>query len=150
MNTIALPAAQKSAQKSAQLANARRILQPYEGIVDWYVMPSTDAAPKMPDNYFDYIHVDARRDYCAVTEDLERYWPTLRPGGIMAGHDFVTATEANAIVGPLEDWSKCENGTVHDRAVQRAVEDFAKARNLEITLTQEGFDTWLIHKPYDE
>ena len=31
----------------------------------------------------------ARHDYCGVKEDLETYWPKLRRGGILAGHDYL-------------------------------------------------------------
>jgi hypothetical protein len=30
-----------------------------------------------------------RHDYCGVMEDLVAYWPKLRSGGIIAGHDYV-------------------------------------------------------------
>jgi hypothetical protein len=30
-----------------------------------------------------------RHDYCGVKEDLENYWPKLKRGGIIAGHDYL-------------------------------------------------------------
>jgi hypothetical protein len=54
------------------------------------------------DEYFDYIYVDARHDFKGVWEDLVAYWPKLKVGGIMAGHDYVTNDD-----GPLaskQDW----------------------------------------------
>uniref|UniRef100_A0A7S4F8U5 Class I SAM-dependent methyltransferase n=1 Tax=Chrysotila carterae TaxID=13221 RepID=A0A7S4F8U5_CHRCT len=35
------------------------------------------------DSYFDFIYVDARHDYLGVKEDLESWWPKLRPGGVI-------------------------------------------------------------------
>lgn len=31
------------------------------------------------------LHTIPRHDYCGVLEDIELWWPKLRPGGIMAG-----------------------------------------------------------------
>ena len=134
--------------KNSYLKEAKGRLRKYKRITDWYVMRSTDAAKRFQDNYFDYIYVDARHDYCAVTEDIAYYWPKLRPGGVMAGHDFVTAKEAMDALGPQQDWSKCEDGTINARAVRGAVEDFATKHSLRIKVTKEPFPTWLIQKPY--
>lgn len=113
-------------------------------------MRSVDAAPKINDSDFDYVYIDARHDYCAVKEDINAYWPKLRPGGILAGHDFIDAPSAMEKLGPEEDWSRCEDGTLEPRAVKGAVEDFAAKEGLYIVTTHEGFDTWLIQKPYDD
>lgn len=121
------------------------------GITEFFQMRSIDAAPLLKDGYFDYIYIDARHDYCAVQEDIEAYWPKVRPGGILAGHDYITAPEAMAVLGQerMEDWSRCEDGREEPRAVKGAVDDFAAKHGLEIVATHEGFDTWLIQKPYE-
>ncbi len=36
----------------------------------------------------DLIFIDARHDYDSVLEDIRLWWPRVRPGGILAGHDF--------------------------------------------------------------
>lgn len=50
---------------------------------------SKDAARLIPDGELDYVYLDARHDYEGVMGDLERYYPKVRTGGILAGHDFV-------------------------------------------------------------
>lgn len=35
----------------------------------------------------DFVFVDADHSMKAVLKDLDHYWPKLKPGGIMAGHD---------------------------------------------------------------
>ena len=41
----------------------------------------------------DFVYLDARHDFCAMIEDLEAYWPLVAPGGILAGHDYMTSPE---------------------------------------------------------
>lgn len=50
---------------------------------------SVQEALKFPDNSLDFVYLDARHDYEGVKEDLHAWWPKLKPGGVMAGHDFV-------------------------------------------------------------
>jgi predicted O-methyltransferase YrrM len=77
----------------------------------------------VPDGHFDFIYVDARHDFKGVYEDLHSWWPKLRVGGIMAGHDYVAQND-----GPQQsnqDWTtnydgtKDETGTVVKGAVDR-------------------------------
>jgi predicted O-methyltransferase YrrM len=47
---------------------------------------SSEAASQFSDASIDFIYMDGRRDYCAVLQDLELYWPKVRSGGIMSGY----------------------------------------------------------------
>eukprot|EP00197_Chlamydomonas_leiostraca_P004665 CAMPEP_0202866250 /NCGR_PEP_ID=MMETSP1391-20130828/7284_1 /ASSEMBLY_ACC=CAM_ASM_000867 /TAXON_ID=1034604 /ORGANISM="Chlamydomonas leiostraca, Strain SAG 11-49" /LENGTH=268 /DNA_ID=CAMNT_0049546183 /DNA_START=279 /DNA_END=1082 /DNA_ORIENTATION=+ len=89
-----------------------------------------DALQFIP-GHVDFIYVDARHDYCGVMEDLTMYWPKLRPGGIMAGHDYNTALD----VWPDQDWALCMNGTKIYSAVQGAVNDFMVRHGLTLSVT---------------
>lgn len=95
----------------------------------------------------DYIYVDARHDYCGVLEDIEAWWPKLRPGGIMAGHDFETAPDVAQI--SKQDWSVCGDGSIHPGAVVGAVNDFFTKLNMQVTVTyrEKSFNTWIVRKP---
>lgn len=57
-------------------------------IRDW----SDKAAIHIPDASLAFVHLDATHERFAVLQDLKAYWPKLRPGGIMSGHDYL-ATE---------------------------------------------------------
>lgn len=37
----------------------------------------------------DFVYIDARHDYASVKDDLLTWYGKLRPGGIIAGHDYL-------------------------------------------------------------
>ena len=49
---------------------------------------SVASAARFPDNYFDFIYIDALHTYNATKDDMDAWWPKLRPGGLFAGDDF--------------------------------------------------------------
>jgi hypothetical protein len=77
------------------------------------------------DETFDFIYVDARHDYQGVTQDLESWFPRLISGGIIAGHDYLTATEQSPL-NHKSHWEVNMDGSldITKRAVLGAVDDF--------------------------
>mmetsp|Transcript_9089 Transcript_9089/g.21889 ORF Transcript_9089/g.21889 Transcript_9089/m.21889 type:complete len:301 (+) Transcript_9089:199-1101(+) len=47
----------------------------------------------LPDNGFDFIYLDGMHTYKYVRRELEHYWRKVRPGGILAGHDYCDFAE---------------------------------------------------------
>lgn len=50
---------------------------------------SIDAAKDFPDNYLDFVYIDANHEYRHVVDDLSEWTPKVRKGGIVSGHDFI-------------------------------------------------------------
>ncbi len=50
--------------------------------------PSTIAVEGFENNDLDFIFIDGDHSYEAVSSDLNIWWPKLKDGGIIAGHDF--------------------------------------------------------------
>jgi hypothetical protein len=50
---------------------------------------STEKAADFPSAYFDWIYIDTTHTYQTTFEELRAYAPKMKPGGIMAGHDFI-------------------------------------------------------------
>lgn len=50
---------------------------------------SGEAAIDFSDGSLDFVYIDARHDEASVTEDLALWFPKVRPGGILMGHDYV-------------------------------------------------------------
>lgn len=98
-------------------------------------MTSVEAAARAEDHSFDFVYIDARHDYESVKEDLEAWCAKVRPGGILAGHDYVD--------GDLPQ------GEFY---VKSAVDEFFGARGVHVHSTEgpsavEMFPTWIVEVP---
>ena len=109
---------------------------------------STDMCHTIEDNSLDWCYIDARHDYKGCKEDIEAFWPKVRDGGVLSGHDYHTAQEIQAINSSWGDWSICEDGTIHQGAVKGAVDDFAEEHGLQVLVSywERDLFTWSIAK----
>ena len=48
---------------------------------------SKEAASKIPDN-LDFVYIDGNHTYEYVRDDIENYYPKVKHGGVLGGHDF--------------------------------------------------------------
>jgi hypothetical protein len=71
-----------------------------------------------PDNYFDFVYVDADHSYAGVRRDLEVAFQKVKNGGYICGHDFTEVLDGV--------------DTRRNPGVRRAVEEFCEAHGLEI------------------
>ena len=88
-------------------------------------MMSVDAAPLFEDSSLDFIFIDAIHTYDAVMDDLDAWYPKVREGGIVCGHD----------------WE-------HDQfpGVTKAVSHFFDDLPHEINGVPEPVHVWWVHK----
>lgn len=98
-------------------------------------MTSVDAAAKVRDHSLDFVYIDARHDYESVTEDLQAWCSKVRPGGILAGHDYVDGSFPQG-----------------EFYVKSAVDKFFGARGIPVHGTEgpsvvEMFPTWIVAVP---
>ena len=125
------------------LKTARRALAAYANDTLFLRMYSVEAARWFEPESLDFVYVDARHDYCGVTEDLVAYWPLLRSGGLMAGHDYLTNSEMKALLPRTTmDWSVCADGSVHPGAVKGAVLDFVARQGIAADAVLATNDEW--------
>jgi len=64
-------------------------LEKFQHKVDVLRMTSKQAAPLFEPNYFDFVYIDAYHVREAVKEDIQLWLPKVKPGGILAGHDYI-------------------------------------------------------------
>lgn len=83
--------------------------------------------------FFDYVYIDAGHTQEACYNDMHRWWPKVRQGGVMAGHDYLATT--------AKDGSKF--------GVIEAVAEFIKVKKIPLELfhhTKEGYRSWMLYK----
>ncbi|MBF0269218.1 MAG: class I SAM-dependent methyltransferase [Alphaproteobacteria bacterium] len=72
-----------------QEARFEAVCKKFEGRnVEILRMSSLDAAALVADVSLDYIYIDANHSFEAVTEDINAWWPKLKPDGVLMGHDY--------------------------------------------------------------
>lgn len=49
---------------------------------------SLNAANKFPDNYFDFVYLDAGHDFLNIAQDISIWSKKVKVGGIVFGHDY--------------------------------------------------------------
>lgn len=50
---------------------------------------STSVVSQFPDDYFDWIYIDTSHNYEVTKAELEMYASKVKPGGYIAGHDYI-------------------------------------------------------------
>jgi len=127
---------------------AMRNVAPWQNIIKICRNYSTACAHHISDASLDFVYIDARHDYKGVLEDLRSYWPKLRLGGILAGHDYVAQDDGPAQSG--QNWTVNYDGTVDPsgRAVKGAVDDFAAEfhRQVVVSYREAGWNSFAIRK----
>jgi len=82
---------------------------------------SLDAARSFPNQFFNWIYIDANHTYKAVKDDLEAWYPKIKRNGIIAGHDYT-------------------NKPYFPMGVIQAVDELVEKNNLEMFLIDN--DPW--------
>jgi len=98
---------------------AKRNLKKYTDRIVWVRRRSEDAVDKIPVG-IDFVYIDGNHRYKYVKLDIELYYPKIRTGGVIGGHDYVA------------DYS----------GVVKAVQEFAGKHNLQ--LQSRETDWWLV------
>ncbi len=89
---------------------------------------SGHVSQEFPDEYFDWIYIDAGHSYEDVKSDLDRWYPKVKTGGFITGHDYIEKT-----------WY----------GVVQAVNEFLKQKPLvfvALTAESHGSRSWVLKK----
>ncbi len=92
---------------------------------------SIEASKQFPDEFFDWIYLDADHSYNGCSNDLEAWYPKLKKGGVFAGHDYLNGEFIGGSFG-----------------VKSAVDNFIKNKEVNLNLTEENtIKSWYFVKP---
>jgi hypothetical protein len=88
-------------------ADAKQRLAPYKcTLIKGY---SLDVAKDFKDGSLDFVYIDANHEVRQVIDDISAWSRKVRPGGIIAGHDYVLRTGAGYIMHvpyAMEAWTR--------------------------------------------
>lgn len=62
-------------------------LKPYTHLI--YRETSMEALKHVGDNTLDFVYIDGNHDFLNVAQDMHYWLKKVKPGGILAGHDYV-------------------------------------------------------------
>lgn len=63
-------------------------MMPVEGYFNEIRMSSLEACAMFEDNSLDFVFLDADHSYSAIRNDILNWFPKVKVGGILAGHDY--------------------------------------------------------------
>jgi methyltransferase family protein len=100
------------------------------------------------DESCDFVYIDADHSFDAVTVDLRTWYPKLKVGGVMSGHDYFDA-RANSNLEPIRDCTpiKIPTDDLTSYGVKSAVDLFISDFNVNLFVTPERLPTWYFIKP---
>ena len=96
-------------------------MKKYGDKIEFIITDSVNGSFKIPEKV-DFVYIDGDHSYPGVTRDIQAYYPIVKKGGVIGGHDF--------------------EGTF--LSVVTAVLDWTRKNGLE--LFTENFDWWVIKK----
>jgi len=100
-----------------------------------------------PDEYFDFIYIDANHKYKYVKEDISCWYPKIKKGGMMSGHDYIRDYNSDRSINGLDTNVWLSTGEYCGVfGVNPVVDEFCKDLNKMPYITNEYFGTWYIFK----
>lgn len=126
------------------LLNTCENIKPWQDRAHIIRMDSPAAAKLFPDEYFDFIYIDADHAYDAVVKDLTMWWPKIKKGGLFCGDDYIPD---NGDIWLVDGETQTYAGKF---GVRQAVDEFAEKHNLKLYSTTDPiyWKQWYTFKPY--
>lgn len=114
-----------------RFAESQRRTARFAGRCTLHRQTSADAASSFAAGQLDFVYIDAQHHFEAVVEDLQLWAGKVRPGGYLAGHDYLDASRPEGLFG-----------------VKSAVDQWARDHQLPLIVSQESdFPSWFIRIP---
>lgn len=111
-------------------------------------MQTTEAAAHVADGLLDWVYIDADHTFNGVYGDLCAWWPKVKSGGVVAGHDYLPSYHGQSL-GPKGQKAMRESED-DGSGVMGAVAAFRRERDLEdvaLNVTEEWLPTFWFVKP---
>ena len=98
-----------------------------DGSPRWLMLQNStlEAASAFADESFDWVYLDATHTYAEAKRDLEAWYPKVKLGGLVSGHDYQFQHQAI--------------GDGYIFGVKDAIDEFAARRNMRVYSTSEPY-----------
>lgn len=133
-------------------SQAMNNIKGYEDKTFMLRMKGDDALSLFEDESLDFVYIDANHTYEAVVEDLKNWYPKIKPGGLVMGHDYLPEyfykdkKEKNQAVYTFPDGQPEKAQYSGMFGVNPAVDEFAFKNNYSVKQTDEFLGTWYFTK----
>lgn len=125
----AFPQDQQNTIKAEMLAKVSLFSEAGYPPIGILLMDSVYAATIFPDEFFDLVYIDGDHYYEPVLRDLQAWYPKVKKGRFLAGHDYIRGEEG----------------------VAQAVHEFSNKNGLEVLswlskgdVIADDMDDWLV------
>ena len=125
-----------------------------KGLEDQGVMiraTSEVAADIFADESLDFVYIDANHAYDFVKQDMTLWYPKVKKGGYLGGHDYIDLdwySDPNFLENGKDKHIWSGNMTFYHGVfgVNVAVDEFCSSMGYTPTITEEWFGSWMIKK----
>ena len=119
-------------------------IKPWQDRAHIIRMDSVKSADMFPDEYFDFIYIDADHSYEGVVRDIKAWWPKIKKGGLFCGDDYIPDDGDIWLVrGDKQEYAG-------KFGVRKAVNEFIDKNDLVLYETTEEpyWRQWYTFKPF--
>lgn len=101
--------------KSGQLCREfLKNIDPIKNIIILKQKTSLEASQDYEDNSLEFVFLDAAHDYNSVTEDIKVWYPKVKSGGILGGHDYEKGWQG--VVAAVNEFCTANSYTIEQKA----------------------------------
>lgn len=127
------------------LVNACKNTKQWENRAHIVRMDSVASANMFPDEYFDFVYIDADHSYEGVVRDMKAWWPKVKKGGLFCGDDYIP--QDGDIWLTVQGKEPVYAGKF---GVRKAVNEFMEKNSLKVyeTTNEPYWKQWYTFKPF--
>lgn len=87
--------------------------------LSFLLMGSVAAAELFPPHTLDFVYIDGDHRYEAVKADIAAWYPVVKPGGILGGHDYPPRDSQKKLTDAVDEFCERYGYELHTRASDR-------------------------------